>query len=207
MGCEIIPIVHIPSNLITSASIHLAWAPVNASNEQFNWKKAKYCAGRKALSIAASSSGIDEKGYSFNHTKKIGGRFASGDGNYNVSASITHSGGIALGVICEESRSIGIDTEHTNRIVSKEIIAYICNEKLLGWLDSIENEKEVVALWTNIEAVCKATGYGLPIAKELELMEKGIWRWGSRIFKVLEWLIFLNDESYWISIAIEESGT
>ena len=206
MGSESIPVAHIPSNMIKTASIHLAWASVSVSNEQSNWKKAEYCAGRKALSIATSSYGIDAKEYSFNHANIIGGRFTSRDGNYTVSASITHSKGIALGVICEESRSIGVDIEHTNRIVGKEIIAYVCNEKLLGWLDSIENEKGVVALWTNIEAVCKATGYGLSIAKELELVKKGVWKWGSRIFKVLDWLIFLNDEPYWISIAIEESN-
>ena len=186
------------------SKICLSW--VSVIDEHYSsraWRKAQHSAGRKALAIASLAYGLDSEDTAFEILNDVGGKLIDTCGNALASASIAHTDSIALAVVGSEGFSIGIDVEDTNRIVGPDVLRYITSEGELATSSDHLSNAEMLAVWTKKEAIAKATGYGLVVAKEILPIDRTSWSWKSRIFTVVNWNFEYNIRSYNISLAVE----
>jgi phosphopantetheinyl transferase len=182
----------------------LSW--VSVIDEHYSsraWRTAQHSAGRKALAIASLAYGLDSEVTAFEIVNDLGGKLIGTCGNALASASIAHTDSIALAVVGSEGFSIGIDVEDANRIVGPDVLRYIASEGELAISSSPPSNAEMLAVWTKKEAITKATGYGLVVAKEIIPIDRTSWSWKSRIFTVVNWNFEYNIRSYNISLAVE----
>ncbi|MEO2121158.1 MAG: 4'-phosphopantetheinyl transferase superfamily protein, partial [Candidatus Poseidoniia archaeon] len=186
------------------SEIYLARVSVNTRQyPSHTWRAAQYSAGREALAIASLAYGLDCKKIVFKIVNEDGGKLIGTCGNALASASIAHTDSIALAVVGSEGFSIGIDVEDANRIVGPDVLRYIASEGELATSSSLPSNAEMLAVWTKKEAITKATGYGLVVAKEIQPIDRTSWSWKSRIFTVVNWNFEYNIRSYNISLAVE----
>jgi phosphopantetheinyl transferase len=99
--------------------------------------------------------------------------------------------------------SLGVDIEDAKRIVGLGALKYISSEGEFEINTYPKSNAEMLAVWTKKEAITKATGYGLVVAKEILPIDRTSWSWKSRIFTVVNWNFEYNIRSYNISLAVE----
>jgi phosphopantetheinyl transferase (holo-ACP synthase) len=167
------------------------------------WRAAQYSAGREALAIASLAYGLDCEKTVFKIVNEDGGKLIGTCGKVLASASIAHTDDIALAVVGPGCISLGVDIEDTKRIVGPGVLKYISSEGEFEINTYPKSNAEMLAVWTKKEAITKATGYGLVVAKEILPIDRTSWSWKSRIFTVVNWNFEYNIRSYNISLAVE----
>ena len=186
------------------SEICLSWVSAIAEHHSSRaWRTAQHSAGRKALAIASLAYGLNPEETVFEIVNDMGGKLMGTCGNALASASIAHTDNIALAVVGSEDFSIGIDVEYANRIVGPDVLRYISSEGELETSSGPASNAEMLAVWTKKEAITKAIGYGLVVAKEIRPIDHTSWLWNSRIFTVVNWNFEHNIRSYNISLAVE----
>jgi len=180
-------------------NMYLAYSSMN-KDKNHNSKKIQFKNGRKALSNAAQAYGINMKKYTFEIIKNEGGKVVDSDGKFIASASISHSKSYSFAIIGPQNYSIGIDVEESNRLVGKEVLRYI--DATIGSVQEqkISNE-ELITIWTQKEAIVKATGYGLSIAKNIYYNNNKKWIFEHSSYSTVHWKFDLEKNSFSIALA------
>jgi len=198
-------IIQIP--IFDTPEICIAWVSViDERDTSPPWRTAQHSAGRKALANASLVYGLDSEDAVFKIVDEVGGKLIDAWGETLASASIAHTGNIALAVVGPRRFSLGIDVEHANRIVGPDVLRLVSSEDELATFTDLASDAEMLAVWTKKEAVGKATGHGLAVAKETFPIDNESWSWNSRIFSVISWNAVLDIRSYNISLAVESGS-
>ena len=97
--------------------------------------------------------------------------------------SISHCDSIAVAVLGLNYDSIGVDIESNDRIISTGILDQFCSTKEIKEL-MYARPKERLEIWMIKEAVSKAMGDGMSIAKEVEIVGDNAY-YQTSIFRVI----------------------
>ena len=176
-------------------NMYLAYSSME-QGENHNSKKIQSKNGRKALSNAAKVYGINMNKYTFEIIKNEGGKIVDSRGNFIASASISHSKSYSFAVIGPRNYSIGIDVEKSNRRVGVEVLKYID-----ATIEEQEiNNEDLISLWNQKEAIVKATGHGLSIAKKVFSVNKK-WIFENNVYSTIHWMFDLEQNTFSIALA------
>ena len=97
--------------------------------------------------------------------------------------SISHSDSFAVAVLGLIHKSIGVDIEHKDREISSSILDQFCScDEIRQLINTRSNEK--LEMWMIKEAVSKATGQGMSIAKEVEIVGDNAY-YQSSVFRII----------------------
>ena len=97
--------------------------------------------------------------------------------------SISHCDSIAVAVLGLNCNSIGVDIESNERIISTAILDQFCSTKEIEELMN-SSPVERLEIWMIKEAVSKAIGDGMSIAKEIEIVGDNAY-YDTSIFRVI----------------------
>tara|TARA_B100001989_G_scaffold87928_1_gene61100 strand:+ start:967 stop:1614 length:648 start_codon:yes stop_codon:yes gene_type:complete len=97
--------------------------------------------------------------------------------------SISHCDSIAVAVLGLNCNSIGVDIESNERIISTAILNQFCSTREIKELMNSSPVKRL-EIWMIKEAVSKAIGDGMSIAKEIEIVGDNAY-YDTSIFRVI----------------------
>ena len=115
--------------------------------------------------------------------------------------SISHCDSIAVAVLGVNSESIGVDIESKDRSISTAILDQFCSPKEIKHLMNASHT-ERLEIWMVKEAVSKATGDGMSIAKEVSIVGDNAY-YQSSVFSIIRH----EYKGYNIVVAIDYSDS
>ena len=118
-----------------------------------------------------------------------------------IPISISHCDSIAVAVLGLNYDLIGVDIECKDRIISTAILDQFCSSKEIKELMNA-SPTELLKIWMVKEAVSKATGDGMSIAKEVEIVGDNAY-YQSSIFRIIR----LEHNGHNIVLAIDYSDS
>jgi|TARA_B110000914_G_C15452346_1_gene441565 phosphopantetheinyl transferase (holo-ACP synthase) len=164
-------------------NIHIAYSNIlQFRNENEEWKISQFNNGRSALYAAAKSFGINMEQHSFIVVKNDGGKVVDKSGNIIASASISHTKEYSFAIIMNKKYSIGLDVEKSNRYVGNEVLRYITKDEHKGHI-----QDGLLTYWIKKEAISKATGFGLNVAKDILREEGSEWSFNEERYQAVHW--------------------
>ena len=140
-------------------------------------RREQHAAGRYCLYTIINKAGVQDGKVSETFPLKI-------KSNTGIKpASISHCDSIAIAVLGFNYKSIGVDIESKDRFISTAILDQFCSsEEIKGLINSSPLER--LEIWMAKEAVSKANGRGMSIAKEVEIVGDNAY-YRSSVFRII----------------------
>jgi len=154
-------------------------------------RREQHAAGRYCLKKVIQKAEIDCQGISQTFPMIV--KTNLGD----FPASISHCETLAIAVLSRTHHQIGVDIESKNRIIPISILDQFCTQNEIDKLSSDSSTNNRLNLWMVKEAVSKATGDGMSVAKEIQI-DNRFAQYNSSEFE----LIRFEFEDYIITIAV-----